>query len=120
MKKAVIILIHALIGFALCGATVGLGMSITTEFNALVIHAIVAPVIFAVLSWVYFRMFGYTTPLVTAVIFLAVVIVLDFFLVAVLILRSFDMFRSFIGTWLPYVLIFLSTWLTGILVRRQA
>ena len=28
------------------------------------------------------------------------------------------MFRSPIGTWLPFLLIFISTWLTGSLTRR--
>jgi hypothetical protein len=30
------------------------------------------------------------------------------------------MFRSFLGTWLPFTLLFVSTWMTGKLVTRQS
>jgi hypothetical protein len=38
------------------------------------------------------------------------------FVVALLVEKSFDMFRSVLGTWLPFALIFLATWLTGIVM----
>jgi uncharacterized integral membrane protein len=41
---------------------------------------------------------------------------MDFFLVALIINRSFDMFRSLLGTWIPFGLIFLSSYLTGLVV----
>jgi hypothetical protein len=44
---------------------------------------------------------------------------MDFFVVATLILRSFEMFTSLLGTWIPFTLIFTSTWLTGIFVRER-
>ena len=40
--------------------------------------------------------------------------------VAMLIEQSFDMFRSLAGTWLVFALIFVSTWLIGVLVNIQA
>jgi hypothetical protein len=40
--------------------------------------------------------------------------------VIVLIERSFDMFRSPLGTWLPFLLIFLASFLTGIATQRKA
>lgn len=43
VKKGVIILVHAFVGWALCGATMGIGMSVTSLSNTLVIHAIAAP-----------------------------------------------------------------------------
>ena len=48
-----------------------------------------------------------------AAMFVAIVIFLDVFVIALLIERSFEMFRSVLGTWLPFALIFLATWLTG-------
>jgi hypothetical protein len=45
---------------------------------------------------------------------------MDVFVVALLIEGSFDMFKSVLGTWLPFLLIFLSTWWTGLAVRRAA
>jgi hypothetical protein len=41
---------------------------------------------------------------------------MDFFVVAMLINRSFEMFTSFLGTWLPFTLIFASTYFTGRLI----
>ncbi len=55
-----------------------------------------------------------------ASIFVGFVILVDFFLVALIINKSMDMFASFIGTWLPFMLIFTATYLTGIYVSRQA
>jgi len=45
--------------------------------------------------------------------FLSVVVALDFFVVALLIEKNFAMSASPIGTWIPFALIFLSTYLTG-------
>jgi hypothetical protein len=36
------------------------------------------------------------------------------FVVALLIERSFKMFESIVGTWPPFLLIFISTWWTGV------
>ncbi len=112
-KKVVVILIHALIGWALCGAIIGVGFSLTSEQNTLVIHAIGAPIIFVAISSVYFKYFSYTTPLQTGLIFLLAAIFLDFFVVALFIEKSFEMFASILGTWIPWALIFLSTFFTG-------
>ena len=117
-KKVMTILIHAFIGWALCAATMGLGMAFTSLENALVIHAIAAPVFFAAVSFTYFQRFGYTSPLQTAGLFVAFVIGMDFFVVALLINRSLDMFTSLLGTWIPFALIFTSTWLTGVFTKH--
>jgi len=112
-KKVLVILTHALVGWALCGAIIGVGFAIWSVETTLIVHLIGAPVVFALLSWLYFGKFNYTAPLQTAIIFLAVVILADFIIVALLIERSFDMFGSLIGTWIPWAFLFLSTWLTG-------
>jgi hypothetical protein len=117
--KAVILFAHAFVAWAVCGAIVGIGMAVTTPFNALVAHAIGAPVFFALTTFVYYRYFGFTSPLQTAIIFLGIVIFLDVFIVALLIEKSFAMFASFLGTWLTFILIFGATWLTGMLVRHE-
>lgn len=119
LKKTGIILGHAVMGWVLCGLIVAVGMSVTTPMNALIAHAILGPLVFAAISCIYFRHFGYTTPIRTAVIFLIVVVFLDFFVVAQLIERSFAMFSSFIGTWLPWTLIFALTYLTGWIMRKS-
>ncbi len=117
-SKILVILIHAFVGWVLCAATMGIGMSVTALDTTLIIHAIAAPIFFAAISLVYFRKFNYTTPLQTAGIFLAFVLLMDFFVVAMLINHSFAMFSSLLGTWIPFALIFASTFITGIFVRK--
>ena len=114
IKKLMIILAHGLVGWALCGAIIWIGMGVTSMENTLIIHAIGAPVIFGAIASIYFRAFNYTTPLQTAIIFVSVVIFMDFFVVALLIEKSFEMFASLLGTWIPWALIFTSTYLTGL------
>jgi hypothetical protein len=62
----------------------------------------------------YFRRFNYTTPLQTAFIFVSFVILVDFFIVALVINQSLEMFTSLLGTWIPFALIFISTYLMGL------
>jgi hypothetical protein len=119
MKRTLIILAHALAGWILCGLTMSLGMELLSLTTALIIHAIAAPLFFILLSWVYFEKFSFTTPLPTAVIFMVFVIFMDVFVVATVIERSFRMFESFLGTWLPFLLIFLSTWITGSIMKHR-
>ena len=119
-RKAMgIILIHAFIGWGLCTATMVISMATTTIENALIIHAIGAPIIFTGVSLVYFNRFNYTRPLWTAVFFVSFVILMDFFVVSLLVLRNFDMFTSLLGTWIPFTLIFISTYLTGLITLRK-
>ena len=78
-----IILIHALVGWGLCGAIIGIGRNVTTMQNTLVIHAIAVPIVFSLLSLVYFRYFNFTTPLQTAAIFFTFAVLMDFFVIAI-------------------------------------
>ena len=119
IKKSGIILAHAFVGWALCFATIGIGMAVTSQNNALIIHAIGAPIFFAIISFFYYLKFGYPRPIQTALIFIAFVMAMDFFLVGLVILRNLDMFTSLLGTWIPFTLIFLSTYLTGLIVTRK-
>ena len=91
----------------LCGATIGLGRKLTTLRSALIAHAIAAPLLFAIVSVLYFRWFDGTGPAATAAVFVVIVFLLDVFVVALLVERSFAMFRSVLGTWLPFAPIFL-------------
>ena len=49
----------------------------------------------------------------------AVVILMDLFVVALFIERSFAMFGSFLGTRLPFALIFTATYLTGRQIEKH-
>ncbi len=118
LRKSIIILINAFVGWVLCAATMGIGLAITSLQNALIIHAVGAPIYFALVSLFYFKKFNYTIPMQTALIFVGFVVAMDFFVVALLISRSMDMFYSLLGTWIPFGLIFLSTYTTGLIVNN--
>ena len=119
IKKLILLLLHAFVGWLLCAATMGIGMALTTVEMALVIHAVAAPIFFAAISIVYYSKFNYTGPLATATIFVGFVMVVDFFVVGLLINRSLVMFASLLGTWIPFALIFTSTLLIGLLNKKQ-
>jgi hypothetical protein len=119
ISRIAIILAHAFAGWALCAATMGAGMSFLPLGTALIVHAIAAPIFFTIISLIYFNKFHYTTPVLTASIFVGFVILVDFFVVALLINKSLDMFASPIGTWIPFALIFLSTCLTGLFIQNR-
>jgi hypothetical protein len=118
--RAAIVLASAIAGWAYCGALIGISRQFWSMDTTLVVHAIGAPIGFALLSFLYYRFFAFTSPLATAAIFIAVVFALDFFLVALLIEKSFAMFASPLGTWLPLALIFAATLVTGLLTRPAA
>jgi len=79
MKKTIVILVHAFVVWALCAATIGIGMAVTTVENAIIAHAIFAPIIAVIVSLIYFNKFNYTTALQTAAVFVAFIIIVDFF-----------------------------------------
>ena len=113
IKKYITSIIFGLIGQMGCwGLMIG-GQAIMTLENALIIHAAGAPVLFRIVSYIYFKRINQTSPIQTALIFVGVVISMDVFVVAMMINHSFEMFYSLIGTWIPFTLIFLSTYLTG-------
>jgi hypothetical protein len=117
--QIILIITFGLVGQMGCwGLMIG-GQAVTTLENALIIHAIGAPFVFALVSFIYFKKLNYTKPSITAIAFVAIVILMDFFIVSLVINQNFDMFLSPIGTWLPFALIFTSTYLTGTYVRTQ-
>jgi hypothetical protein len=119
LTQALILIGHGLVGWALCAAVIGIGLAVTSLPIALTVHAVAAPVIFAGVAWVYFTRFNFTLPLYTAEAFALIVVFMDVFVVAMIIQKNFDMFQSFTGSWLPFILIFFSTLLTGTFLKGQ-
>ncbi len=99
-----------------CGLTMAFGRPTLGLETTLRIHAIAAPVFSAFVSFVYFTRFRAVTPLAAAAFFTAFIIVLDAALVAPVFEKSYAMFGSFLGTWLPFLSIFAATYLTGVWV----
>lgn len=119
IKRFGVVLGFALIAQMLCWAIMVIGQMVTSIENTLIAHAIGAPIIAIVVSSIYYKKFNYTSPLQTALVFISVVIAMDVFIVALLIEKSFEMFTSPIGTWIPISSIFLATYLTGLFVTRR-
>lgn len=115
--QALIILGHAAVPWALCGAVIGIGKSVTSEENTLLVHLVAVPVFFSLASLSYFSRFRYTSPLTTATTFLAFAILMDALVVAPLVEHSYKMFSSVLGVWIPFALIFASTFITGSVLR---
>ena len=88
--------------WAYCGMLIGVGRRWLSLDAALVVHAVGAPIGFALLSLLSFKRFACTTPLQTAVVLLAVVVAMDVFLVAPVFEGSYAMFASPLGTWIPF------------------
>jgi menaquinone-dependent protoporphyrinogen oxidase len=107
------LLVHAVVGWALCAITMAALLPVVSLTAALIIHGIAAPIYFALLAWHYFRARGAREPLATAASWTAIVILLDLSVVALGAQRSLGIFASIAGTWLPFALIFLVTWATG-------
>ena len=112
--------IAALLGWGCCAAVIGIGRSVTTMQNTLIIHAVAVPVIFSLIAWVYFVKFKRTTPLQTALIFTGFVILMDGGLIAPFVEKSFAMFTSLLGLWIPLALIFITTYLVGSLSLQNS
>lgn len=119
VRESLVVVVFALVGWAICGAIMAIGMQLMSLDMALLVHAIGAPLVFATLSWLYFTRFHYTTPLQTAIAFVTVVVLMDFFVVSLIINRNLEMFASIMGTWLVFALIFISTYLTGRFIEGQ-
>jgi menaquinone-dependent protoporphyrinogen oxidase len=113
------LLTHGFAGWALCALTMLAllrGMSITW---AVVLHAVAAPVIFAAIATHYFRPRGAREPLPVALSWAIIVAVLDWVVIAGVVQRDFSMFQSVVGTWLPFLLILLVTWATGVMISMM-
>ena len=112
-RQGLVLLAFGLVGWGICGAIIGIGRSLTSMQNTLIIHALAVPVVFGALAWLYFRFFGYTSALETALFFTGLAILMDATVIALLVEKSYAMFGSILGTWIPFGLIFLATFLVG-------
>ena len=118
-KKIFIIALFWFIGWILCGATVAIGRILTTMQNTMIVHAILAPIFFWITSFIYHKKFNYSKPLETAGIFTFLTILIDAAVVAPIFEKSYEMFTNILGTWLVFILIFISTYLSGLTANKK-
>jgi hypothetical protein len=119
MKRRVILTVHGILGWALCGATIGMGRQFMSLDATLLVHAVVAPAAFGLLSWHYFTRFPGASPAATSLAFLGIVIGLDGLVVAPFIEHSYAMFRSVLGTWVPFASILIASYVTGRIIGNK-
>lgn len=118
IKQYLIVFAHAFVLWFLCTAVMAGAMGMFEPDVALIVHAVAAPLLAGGISFAYFKRFSYTSPLETAGAFLGFVIFMDAFFISFLVLRSFDMFSSVVGTWIPFLLIYASTYIVGVKTRK--
>jgi hypothetical protein len=102
-----------------CGAVMGIGQSATTVDNAMIIHAVAAPLIAFAVSGIYFTRSGSSRVAFTACFFTGFAMAVDVVLVALLLMRSLEMFSSPLGTWIPLGSVFAATYLAGSLIASR-
>jgi hypothetical protein len=117
--KIAVIFAHA---FVIWVTVMGIGMMIisidNTSTGSLLLYISTPIVISALVTTIYFRWFGYTSPLKTAAIFVFTTILLDLLIVAMIIMRNIDIFYSALDTWIPFLFIFITSYLAGMLFKR--
>jgi hypothetical protein len=107
------------IGWALCGLVIYLGLRWLPLQATLVAHTVAAPIIFGLLAHRYYRYRDRPLPLETAALFAGVTAVLDLVVVGMLVEGSLAVFREPLGSWVPFVLIFATVWKVGRTVLRD-
>jgi len=99
-----------------CGAVMTLGRKLWSLEAALRVHLIAAPIFAFLVSTVHVWFAPDFNPTLRAALMAGLVIVLDAVVVAPIFERSYDMFRSAIGTWIPFILIFVASWAAGMVL----
>lgn len=100
----------SLVLWGACGGVIAIGRRIWSLRTTLYVHLIAAPAFAYLLATFHKLLFPGFDPLLRAGVMTGVVMVLDISIVAPLFERSFAMFRSFLGTWIPMAAIFLASW----------
>jgi len=106
----------AIVLWGACGAVIAVGRKLWSLDSALRVHFVAAPVLAFLVAAVHKELAPAFDPALRAVAITGIVMALDAFVLAPLFERSFAMFRSVIGTWLPFAAIFAATWAAGVMV----
>jgi hypothetical protein len=103
-----------------CGAVMSIGRRLWSLDTALRVHLVAAPVAAFAVSAIHALIDPAFGAVPRAAVLTGLVFTLDLVVVAPLFERSYAMFRSFIGTWLPFALIFAASLAAGILTALVA
>ena len=104
---------YATVGWAACAAVMAVLLQLSSLGVSLGVHAVAVPVVFTLVARRYFRASGARDSVDTAVAFVSVAALLGLIVVAGLVQGNVAMFRSVMGTWIPFALIFAMTLAIG-------
>lgn len=110
------LVLHALAGWGLSAVSLAALLAATSRSAALIIHALAALVVFGGVSEHYFRKPGARDPLTTAIVFTAMVALLDVLVLSRVVQHRIALMASVAGFWVPLGLIFAVTWVTGLML----
>src|SRR5208283_2229068 len=99
------LVVLAVLLWAACGQIIFIGRKLWSQETTLRVHLVAAPVLAFLAAWVHTELAAGFDPLLRAAAITIIVMLLDALVVAPFLERSYAMFRSFIGTWLPFVAI---------------
>jgi len=118
-RKIIAVLLYATVGWIIYRATMLIGY-VPTISRVPFFFEIVTFLVFVVISYIYFKKFNYTTPLQTAAIFVSIVVVGDFIVIALSRPGALRFYASVPQVWLRFALIFLPIYLTGLLTTEDS
>ncbi len=106
----------ALALWSACGAVIAIGRAMWSIDTTLRVHLVAAPILAALAATAHRALAPDFDPLLRAAAITIIVMILDAAVVAPLFERSYGMFRSVLGTWLPFAAIFAAAWAAGVLL----
>ena len=110
--NALVLLALAL--WAACGAVIGIGRKLWSIDTTLRVHLVAAPILAFLAATAHRAVAPEFDPLGRAVAMTILPMLLGALVVAPFFERSFAMFRSVIGTWLPFAAMFAASWAAGL------
>jgi len=109
------LILLALVLWAACGGVIAIGRRVWTLQTTLVVHLFTAAA-FAFAAAAHKLLAPEFDVVGRAAAMTGLIVALDALVVAPLFERSYAMFRSALGTWIPFAAIFLASWAAGRLV----
>jgi hypothetical protein len=106
----------ALLLWVACGTVMAVGRRLWGLDAALKVHLAAAPITAFLVAAAHVLIAPGFGSLLRAMAITALVVVLDALIVAPILEHSYAMFRSVIGTWLPFALIFFASLAAGLLL----
>jgi len=106
----------AVVLWAACGGVIAVGRRVWTMETTLIVHLFAATAFAFAAAAVHKLLAPDFDAALRAAAITGLIIALDALVVAPFFERSYAMFRSALGTWIPFVAIFLATWAAGLLV----